>query len=75
MEIINKIFGLCVKALHTAADLTGTSYEFVNVMLFCVLGPLVLLIYIFRVYSLKKEMNKYKGLYEKFVREDINNKE
>ncbi len=75
MEIINKIFGFCVKALHTIADLTGTSYEFVNVIIFCVLGPLVLLILVFRVYSLKKEMNKYKGLYEKFVREDINNRE
>ncbi len=74
MEFIDKIFALCVKLLHKLADLTGTSYEFVNVIIFCIIGPAVLIYYFFRVWGLKKELKKYKGLYEKFVADDINNR-
>ncbi|MDD5362859.1 MAG: hypothetical protein PHN88_12045 [Ignavibacteria bacterium] len=75
MAFIEKIYDLCVKMLQSIAEITGTSYKFVNVMIFCVIGPIVFFILLFRIHGLKKEHLKYKGLYERFVSRDINNKE
>jgi len=75
MSLVEKIFDLCVKLLQSIAEITGTSYKFVNVMIFCVLGPIVFFILLFRIHGLKKEHTKYKDLYERFVSSDINNKD
>jgi hypothetical protein len=73
MEIINKIFKLCVVFLQKIADLTGTTYEFVNVVIFCILIP-VAFIFLFLLFrGAKREARKYKELYHKFLAQDMDN--
>jgi len=51
-KIINYIFELTVKILRFLADLLGISYQAVNVIIFCILGPAVfilMLVYIIRL--------------------------
>lgn len=51
--MIDTIFQLCFHFLVALADLTGLSYEAVNVLLFCVLGPLVFVGLVYRWYQLE----------------------
>lgn len=37
------IFNLCVYFLSRLADLFGTSYEVINVWIFCIIGPVIFL--------------------------------
>ena len=39
--VIDQLFLLCVQFLMWLADLTGTSYNTVNVWIFCIIWPLV----------------------------------
>lgn len=40
---MNHIFRLCVELLVNIADFFGTTYEIVNVWIFCILGPVFML--------------------------------
>jgi hypothetical protein len=72
-EIINKVFDLCVKILVKIADLTGMNYKTVNVIIFCVIGPIVFAGLFLMYYNAKKDVARYKKLYEKFVQDDLKN--
>ncbi|MCI0473991.1 MAG: hypothetical protein L0Y76_10465 [Ignavibacteria bacterium] len=64
---------MCVIILQKIAELTGTTYEFVNVILFCLLMPAAFIILIILYNGAKREAKKYKELYHKFLSQDMNN--
>lgn len=71
--MIDKIFDLCVKLLVKIAELTGMTYKTVNVIIFCVLGPAAFIVLLIMYYNVKKDVARYKKLYEKFVQDDLKN--
>lgn len=71
--MIDKIFDLCVKLLVKIAEVTGTTYKTVNVIIFCVLGPLIFILLLIMYYNKVKDVERYKKLYEKFVQDDLKN--
>lgn len=59
--MINKIFSLCVDALVWLAELTGMTYQEVNVWIFCVIWPvftLFLMVLVVVQFIKGKKMNK-----------------
>jgi hypothetical protein len=54
---MNKIFDLCVKLLEWLADLTGRTYEEINVIIFVVLEPIVFLMLIGYIVILRKRLS------------------
>lgn len=40
-DLIQEIFDRCVDLLNWMADLAGCTYEEINVIIFCVLGPIL----------------------------------
>jgi hypothetical protein len=71
--MIDRIFDLCVKLLVKIAELTGTTYKTVNVIIFCVLVPIAFILLFMMYYNAKKDVERYKKLYEKFVQNDLKN--
>lgn len=39
----NNVFKWCVELLYVLAEKTGTTYEEINVIIFCIITPIVLL--------------------------------
>lgn len=53
--MINIVFNWCVVLLRTLAGLLGTTYEAVNVWIFCVIEPLAFVaLVVFAVYQNRK---------------------
>ncbi len=73
MSIVDKVFHYCVVILEWLATVTGTSYKFVNVIIFCVLIPVAFIILLFAYYNAKHDAARYKKLYETFVKDDLKN--
>jgi hypothetical protein len=57
---MNKIFDACVNLLVWLADQTGTTYEEINVIIFVVLEPIVVLLLIGYIVFLRKQVSKLK---------------
>jgi hypothetical protein len=53
------IFRDCVQLLNVLANLTGTSYETINVLIFCLIGPVIFILMAYKIYSLNKRLNSY----------------
>jgi len=73
MNLIDKIFDICVKLLVKIAELTGTTYKTVNVIIFCVIIPIAFIVLLAMYYNATKDVARYKKLYEKFVQDDLKN--
>lgn len=73
MSIIDKVFHYCVVVLEWLASVTGTSYKFVNVIIFCVIIPLGFIFLFILYFNAKQDAARYKKLYEKFVKDDLKN--
>ena len=58
--MVDYIFYLCVDILVWLAKLTGTSYELINIIIFIVLYPLILLFLLIVIMKQKKQIKKYK---------------
>jgi hypothetical protein len=71
--MIEKVFELCVKVLVKIAALFGTDYKTVNVIIFCVIVPLLFIVLFAMYFNARKDVDRYKKLYEKFVKDDIQN--
>jgi hypothetical protein len=56
--MMNKIFDLCVQLLLWVADLTGMTYEAVNVIFFVFIEPLLFLMLIVWIIVLKSRLNE-----------------
>jgi len=74
MELINKIFKLCVIFLQKIAELTGTTYEFINVILFCLIIPLAFVFLLILYKGAKKDLKKYMELYHNLLSQEMNNR-
>ena len=58
-EFINDFFIWCVLILKKIAELTGMSYELINILIFVILQPLLIL---FFFYLWRREKHKYKEI-------------
>jgi len=58
---MNKIFDACVSLLVWLANLSGTTYEEINVIIFVVLEPIVFLLLIGYIVFLRKQVSKLKS--------------
>jgi hypothetical protein len=58
---MDTIFRLCFHFLHALADITGLSYEAVNVIIFVFIGPAVFLTLAYRWYQLERRHGVLQG--------------
>ncbi len=56
--MMNDIFNLCVNFLNWLANVTGTSYVFVNVVIFCFIWPLLTVWMGFKILQLSKKVKR-----------------
>ena len=57
--MINDFFNWCVLVLEIMAELTGMSYELINILIFVILQPLLIAIFF---YLWRRETKKYKKI-------------
>ena len=57
--MINDFFNWCVLVLEIMADLTGMSYELINILIFVILQPLLIVIFF---YLWRRETKKYREI-------------
>ncbi len=57
--MINDFFNWCVLVLEIMADLMGMSYELINILIFVILQPLLIL---FFFYLWRREKHKYREI-------------
>ena len=60
--MIDYIFYLCVDVLAWIAKITGTSYEFVNILIFIIGYPLFALFLIIIIYWQNKKLKIYQKI-------------
>ena len=58
--MVDYIFYLCVDILVWLAKLTGTSYELINIIIFIILYPLILLFLLIVIMKQRKQIKNYK---------------
>ena len=65
MELISYLFQLCVNTMYLLADLTNTTYKEINAIVFLILQPgLVMLFLLLWGYEKKKQLKKgFKKIY------------
>ena len=57
--MINDLFNWCVLVLEIMAEATGMSYELINILIFVILQPLLILIFF---YLWRIERHKYREI-------------
>ena len=57
--MINDLFNQCVLVLEIMAEYTGMSYELINILIFVILQPLLILIFF---YLWRRDRHKYKEI-------------
>ena len=57
--MINDFFNWCVLVLEIMADLTGMSYELINILIFVILQPLLIMVFF---YLWRRETKKYREI-------------
>ena len=57
--MINDLFNWCVLVLEIMADLTGMSYELINILIFVILQPLLIMVFF---YLWRRETKKYREI-------------
>ena len=57
--MINDFFNWCVLVLEIMAEYIGMSYELINILIFVILQPLLILIFF---YLWRKETKKYREI-------------
>ena len=57
--MINDFFNWCVLVLEIMAEGTGMSYELINILIFVILQPLLIVIFF---YLWRKETKKYREI-------------
>ena len=60
--MIDYIFYLCVDILAGIAKITGTSYEFINILIFIIGYPLFILFLIIIIYWQNKKLKIYQKI-------------
>lgn len=62
--MIKEIFDACVDLLIWLADLTGTTYEEINVIIFVIVEPIFILVLMAYIIVLRRRLLKQKTLTE-----------
>ena len=62
--MINYLFYLCVDILVWIAELTGTTYEFVNIIIFVIGYPLFVISLLFIIYFQYKKIKKMENKFD-----------
>ena len=62
--MINYLFYLCVDILVWIAELTGTTYELVNIVIFVIGYPLFVILLLFVIYFQNKKINKLENKFD-----------
>ena len=62
--MVNYLFYLCVDILVWIAELTGTTYELVNIVIFVIGYPLVVILLLFVIYFQNKKINKLENKFD-----------
>ena len=57
--MINDLFNWCVLVLEIMAEYTGMSYELINILIFVILQPLLILIFF---YLWRREKQKFREI-------------
>jgi len=57
--MINNLFNRCVLVLEIMSEKTGMSYELINILIFVILQPLLILIFF---YLWRRERRKYREI-------------
>ena len=60
MNWINYTFDWCVTSLEQTAYILGLTYQEINVWLFCIILPIILLIMMIQIIMLKIKVNSLK---------------
>ena len=62
--MINDFFNWCVLVLEIMADLTGMSYELINILIFVILQPLLILIFFYLWIRVRKKYREISDFYD-----------
>ena len=62
--MINYLFYLCVDILVWIAELTGTTYEFVNIIIFVIGYPLFVILLFFIIYFQYKKIKRIENKFD-----------
>ena len=68
---MNEIFNWCVELLQWGAQKLGTTYEVINVWIFCIIEPIVflgMLIFIFRQIRIIRQLKRVLDLHQALIR-------
>ena len=57
--MINDIFNWCVLVLEIMAEAMGISYELINILIFVILQPLLIVVFF---YLWRRETKRYRGI-------------
>ena len=62
--MVNYLFYLCVDILVWIAELTGTTYELVNIVIFVIGYPLFVVLLLFVIYFQNKKINRLENKFD-----------
>ena len=62
--MINDLFNWCVLVLEIMAEATGMSYELINILIFIILQPLLILIFFCLWIRVRKKYREISDLYD-----------
>ena len=62
--MINDIFNWCVLVLEIMAEATGMSYELINILIFVILQPLLILIFFYLWIRQRKKYREISDFYD-----------
>ena len=65
--MINYLFYLCVDILVWIAELTGTTYELVNIVIFVIGYPLFVILLFFIIYFQYKKIKKMENKFDLWI--------
>ena len=62
--MINDFFNWCVLVLEIMAEITGMSYELINILIFVILQPLLILIFFYLWIRVRKKYREISDFYD-----------
>tara|TARA_A100001015_G_scaffold235234_2_gene266956 strand:- start:1573 stop:1770 length:198 start_codon:yes stop_codon:yes gene_type:complete len=62
--MINDLFNWCVLVLEIMAEATGMSYELINILIFVILQPLLILIFFYLWIRQRKKYREISDFYD-----------
>jgi len=62
--MINDLFNWCVLVLEIMAKKTGMSYELINILIFIILQPLLILIFFYLWIRVRKKYREISDFYD-----------